>query len=172
MAMVEEGQTHPRGEALLEELRWVHGIIRENLAAIRALAGEVAGGAPVARVQAALDELAATNIVWTLRTGCLRYCTLVHHHHRLEDRAFFPGLRRIDPALRPVIDKLEADHVAVAAHLDRVEAAAGRLPADATARADLTAALAGLADLLLTHLDYEEENLGPTLRRLTRLPYG
>ena len=172
MAMVEEGQTHPQGEALLEELRWVHGIIRENLAAIRALADQVAGGAPAAQVQAQLQELAATNIVWTLRTGCLRYCSLVHHHHRLEDRAFFPGLRRVNPALRPVIDKLEADHVAVAGHLDQVEAAAGRIVADEAARADLATALAGLAAHLLTHLDYEEDNLAPTLRRLTRLPYG
>ena len=170
--LLEEGTPNPHGEALVDELRWIHGIIRENLAAIRALADEVGGGAPATEIHARLTELSANNIVWTLRTGCLRYCALVHMHHGGEDHHFFPGLRRLNPALRPVIDKLEADHVAIAGYLDGVEAAARRMGADEAARATLAGALNALAAHLITHLDYEEANLNPTLRRLTGWPIG
>src|SRR6476646_3211594 len=128
MSMLDEEAVRPEGEALVQEVQWIHGIIRENLAALRALAAQVAQGVPAPEVQARLDELAATNIVWTLRTGCLRYCRLVHMHHHGEDTHFFPGLRRVNPTLRPVADKLESDHVAEAGHLDAVEAATARLP--------------------------------------------
>ena len=52
----------------MEELRWIHGIIRENLAAIQALTDQVAGGLPAEQVQTRLKELAATNLVWRLQT--------------------------------------------------------------------------------------------------------
>jgi len=172
MALLAEGTPNPPSERMVAELAYVHGIIRENLAAIQALTDQVVTGVPAAQVQAALRQLAATNIVWTLRTGCLRYCTLVHHHHGAEDTQVFPGLRHLNPALRPVIDKLESDHVVVAGHLDKVEAAARRIADEEGARADLAAALRGLADHLLTHLDYEEANRNPTLRRLTGWPFG
>jgi iron-sulfur cluster repair protein YtfE (RIC family) len=170
--MVEEGTPNPNGEMLVEELAWIHGIIRENLASIQMLTDAVSSGAPIEQVQEQLKELSVTNIVWTLRTGCLRYCSLVHSHHHGEDSHFFPGLRRLNPALRPVIDKLEADHVAIAQHLDNVESAARRIGNEEAARVELAEALVGLSDHLLTHLSYEEENLNPTLRRLQAWPLG
>ncbi len=84
----------------------------------------------------------------------------------------FPGLRRLNPALRGVIDKLEADHLVIAGYLDRVEATAKRIVSDEGARVELAAALTGLAEHLIVHLDYEEENLNPTLRRLTAWPFS
>src|SRR5262245_9268192 len=112
-----ESTTNPRGEMLVRELLWVHGVIRENLASIAALADKVNGGAPPEEIEAEVGELARDSALWTLRVNCMRYCSLVHHHHGLEDEAFFPGLRRINPELCPVIDKLEADHRVVAGHL-------------------------------------------------------
>jgi hypothetical protein len=170
--MVDQETSHPAGEALFQELLWVHGIIRSNLEIITQLSDQVSNGASIAQVRAQLDELASTSVVWRLRVNCLQYCNLVHHHHHLEDVAFFPGLRRVNPGLCPVIDKLEADHVIVAKYLDEVEAAAARLGLDETARAELATALSGLAGHLLSHLDYEETNLAPTLRRLTGWPHG
>src|SRR3954465_10852340 len=117
MTMVEEGVANPPGEALVEELRWVHGILRSNLATIAALVERINAGAPAAQVQDAIRQLAATSALWTLQVNCLRYCSLVHHHHRLEDVALFPGLRRVNPALCSVVDKLEADHRVVAQYL-------------------------------------------------------
>jgi hypothetical protein len=172
MKMVEEGTPNTNGDMLVEELAWIHGIIRENLASIQALSDVVVSGAPTEQVQEWLRELSATNIVWTLRSGCLRYCSLVHSHHHGEDSHFFPGLRRLNPALRPVIDKLEADHVAIAQHLDNVDSAARRISNDEAARVELAEALAQLSEHLLTHLSYEEENLNPTLRRLQSWPLG
>jgi hemerythrin-like domain-containing protein len=90
----------------------------------------------------------------------------VHTHHNLEDIALFPRLRRFHPALSSVIDKLEADHVVVSNYLDTVEAVADRLDTDEAARITLAHALNELAEHLLTHLDYEEANISPTLRRM------
>jgi hemerythrin-like domain-containing protein len=95
----------------------------------------------------------------------------VLHGNIGEDTHFFPGLRRANPDLCPVIDKLEADHVAISDYLDEVEASAKRILEDETARVELAGALNALAEHLLTHLDYEETNLNPTLRRLTAWPH-
>jgi hypothetical protein len=169
--MVEEGATHPSGEALLEELKWVHGMIREQLETLRDAAAAVAGGAPAEQVQARITEMAGTNIVWRLRVDCMRYCHLVHSHHGLEDAYFFPFLCQANPAIRSVTDKLQADHLLVSDYLDKVETASALIARDESVRGDLVAALNELSDHLLTHLDYEEENLAPTLRRLRERPF-
>lgn len=167
MNLVEEGTPNPTGEQLVAELRWIHGILRDNLATIRDIVDRINGGAAAEQIKAEIDEFAATSAVWTLRINCLRYCSLVHAHHHGEDTHFFPGLRRANPDLCPVIDKLEADHIAISDYLDKVEASAKRILVDESARVELAGALNALAEHLLTHLDYEETNLNPTLRRLT-----
>ena len=172
MKQVSDLPSNPHGEALVEQLLWVHGIIRSNLATIAALVNSINDGSPAEQISAEIDELARTSALWTLRVNCLRYCSLVHHHHNLEDVAVFPGLRRVDPALCPVIDKLEADHAIVAERLDEIEAAAARLLTDEAARVELAGALTRLSEHLLTHLEYEEASLSPTLRRLTDWPRG
>jgi hypothetical protein len=165
--LVEEGTPNPGGEALVAELRWIHGVIRSNLATIAMISEQIVGGAPVERVRGQIDELAATSAVWTLRVNCMRYCSLVHGHHHHEDATWFPALRRLNPQIDTVIDKLETDHALVARYLDDVEAAAMRIVTDESARAALVDALGGLAAHLLAHLDYEEASLAPTLRRIT-----
>ncbi len=47
MSMVDEGATHPRGEALYEELLFIHGMIRQSLDTVMALVEQVTDGAPV-----------------------------------------------------------------------------------------------------------------------------
>src|SRR3954452_12763021 len=111
MRMIEEGAPNPMGEALVEELRWIHGILRENLAIISTIVAGIQGGATAEQVQAQVRDFAATSPIWSLRINCLRYCRLVHMHHHGEDSHFFPGLRRVNPDLCLVIDKLEADHL-------------------------------------------------------------
>jgi len=170
--MVEEGSTHPEGEALLEELLWVHGIIRGNLDTIRGVVAQIVDGASAAQVSSQIDDLASTSVVWRLRVDCMRYCHLVHSHHDLEDVAFFPALCRANPAIQSVVDKLAADHVVVSDYLDAVEAAAALIKIDESARSDLANALTELSEHLLTHLDYEEASLAPTLRRLKELRIG
>ena len=166
MKLLDDDTPNPGGDALLAELRWIHDIIRSNLATIMAVAEQITAGAPIVQVRAQIDNLAATSVVWTLRVNCMRYCSLVHGHHHHEDAAWFPALRHVNPELHSVIDKLEADHVVVSGYLDAVAAAAARISTDDSARSVLADALRGLADHLLTHLDYEETSLAPTLRRL------
>ncbi len=172
MSMVPEGTTHPRGEESYELLLWIHSVIRDNLATIREVIGDIVGGASPERLRAHMNDLATNSVVWRLRVDCMRYCHLVHSHHGLEDASLFPFLCQVNPALRTVTDKLQADHIVVSSYLDDVEAAADRILTDESARAELAFALSDLADHLITHLDYEEENLAPTLRRLKDFPFG
>ena len=84
----------------------------------------------------------------------------------------FPALRRANPGLGPVVDKLEADHQQVSVLLEEVEAAAGNLAGAETAetRQRLTAALEALSTDLLAHLAYEEENVADTMRTMNGWP--
>ncbi len=159
-----------QGKALFQELLWVHGAIRRDLATVERLAGEVASGLPAEEARERVEELKTNGPLWQLKVNCLRYCRFVHMHHNAEDTLFFPRLRETDPALAPVVDKLEADHRVVSDLLDEVEAsAAGLDDGDGEDRARLVEGLRALAAELLVHLDYEELEAGPTIRRLQTL---
>lgn len=162
------------GEALFQELLWVHAMLRRDLATVRALAERVAAGEEAPAVQAEIAALETNSALWKFRANCLYYCRFVHHHHTLEDQYVFPAIRHSDPALEPVIVRLEADHRTIAVYLGDVSAAARRLGQadDQARRAALLAALNCLGDDLLAHLTYEEESIGPTLRSWGHWPAG
>jgi hypothetical protein len=162
-----------RGEALVRELQWVHGMIRRDLATIRQLADQVTAGQPASRVRAGLKLLAASGPLWQLKINCLHYCRFVHSHHHAESIMLFPELRRVNPALGPVVDKLEADHASVSDLLDEVDAAARDLDEqeDPAGRERLTRALQNLSTDLLAHLQYEEEHISDTLRTMASWPH-
>lgn len=163
-----------QGEALYQDLLWVHGLLRQDLATVERLAVEVAAGAGAEQVVAEVRALETTGPLWRLRASCLHYCRFVHHHHRLEDRALFPELRRVNPALGPVVDRLQQDHRRVAGLIEAVEAAVDaldRLDAPGT-RAGVGEALDALAAHLLAHLELEEESVAETLRRWEPLGHG
>ena len=165
------GPETDRGRAMFEELLWVHSVIRRDLKIVEQLAADVGDGLPGEAVQEALGELETTGPLWQLKVNCLRYCSFVHAHHGAEDVLLFPALRAVDPTIGPVVDRLEADHRRVSDLLDVVEAAARELTE--TDGGDVRRrVIDGLQDLhghLLEHLDYEERNAGPTIRRLDRL---
>ena len=166
-----KGPETDRGRAMFEELLWVHSIIRRDLQIVEQLAADVGEGLPGEAVQDALAELKTTGPLWQLKVNCLRYCRFVHAHHGAEDVLLFPALRAADPSIGPVVDRLEADHARVSDLLDVVEAAARELTE--TGGGDERRRVAdGLRELhghLLEHLDYEERNAGPTMRRLDSL---
>src|ERR1700722_9131757 len=166
------GAPTPRGEAMVTELRWIHDMIRRDLGIVARLADGVAGGMPAEQAAAGIRSLAAAGPLWQLRVNCLQYCRFVHGHHHLESAMLFPALRQANPALGPVVDKLEADHAQVATLLDEVQAAAGELtgPAEPAARAALVTGLRELSDVLLAHLAYEEDNISSTLAAMTGWP--
>jgi Hemerythrin HHE cation binding domain len=158
------------GDAFFEELLWVHGMIRQDLATVRELAAEVAGGLPPEEAAEQVRSLAANGPLWALKVNCLHYCRFVHGHHRLEDAALFPALREAEPDIAPLVDRLEADHRRVTEQLDEVEAAVVALNGDAGERGRVVEALNTLAEDLLAHLEREEESIGPALRRMNRHP--
>jgi hypothetical protein len=164
---IEELPVTSQGEALYEDLLWVHGLLRQDLATVERLAIEVANGAEAADVVSEVRALETTGPLWRLRASCLHYCRFVHHHYRLEDRALFPELRRVNPSLGPVVDRLQEDHRRVAVLLEAVESAVEALDEDDTpaARASVATALEALARHLLAHLELEEESVAETLRR-------
>jgi hemerythrin-like domain-containing protein len=145
------------GEGLVRQLKWVHDLIRHDLGVVRGLADEVHAGL-------AADD--AKTALRSLRIDCVRHCRFIHMHHTLESAELFPALKRSNPALAPVVDKLDADHRQVSIHLAEVEAACDALARDhdPAARARLVAGLRALATDLLAHLDFEEEHISPTLR--------
>jgi len=165
-----EGQPDPRGEAMVAELKWVHDMIRQDLAMIRQLAADTAAGEPAGSIRRGIRALASASPVWQLKAGCLRHCRFVHSHHSHESYLLFPALRQANPALNPVVDKLQADHEHVATLLDEVETAIQDLAEPAAGRDRLIAALAALSTDLLAHLAYEEEHIADTLRTFTRWP--
>jgi len=157
----------PRGQAMLRELIGIHNMLRPNLRLIDEVAAAVQAGAASAEVQGQVVALSGEHGLWTLQVNCLAYCRFVHGHHGLEDAAVFPQLRVANPAIGPVVDRLEADHRRVADLLDAVEAAAEAIDDTGPARGDVVSALDALRGHLLEHLDYEERSLGPTLVRMT-----
>lgn len=168
-----EGAPTTRGDALVRELRWVHDLIRRDLTTVRHMAEQIPAGLPIPEISAGIESLAANGPLWQLRVNCLHYCRLVHSHHSLESHAWFPALRAADPAMDPVVDKLEADHQNVAGLLEKVDAAAAQLAATDSAehRDRLVIALDQLAADLLVHLDYEEQHTAAILRTWSGWPF-
>ncbi len=160
-----------QGKAMFQELLWVHSMIRRDLDLVEKLAAEVGEGLSGEAVGEALDELKTSGPLWRLKVNCLTYCRFVHAHHGAEDRLLFPALRAADASVGPIVDRLEADHARVSDLLDVVEAAARALTETdgGDARRRVIAGLQALHGHLLEHLDYEEANAGPPLRRLDGL---
>lgn len=159
----------PERNPLFAELLVIHSMIRRDLEVVEVLAKDAAGIAPAAELRERLGELKESTMLWQLRFGCLNWCRFVHGHHGLEDRAIFSAIRRTDPALEPVVDRLESEHRGVAALLHEVEAAAEGLDdsGDEAGRMPLVAALGRLREVLLAHLAFEEESLEPALARMS-----
>ncbi|MBC9719454.1 hemerythrin domain-containing protein [Streptomyces sp. TRM66268-LWL] len=147
-------------------------MIRRDLDTVRQLVHDITSGLSPTEIRTQIRSLQTDGPLWQLKVNCLQYCRFVHSHHHRESAAIFPALRRSNPALNPVVDRLEADHQRVSGLLDEAEAAAQSLgePDSNAPRQRLTQALQALADDLLDHLAYEEEQISDTLRTWTRWP--
>jgi Hemerythrin HHE cation binding domain len=149
----------------------VHGAIRRDLNTLQRLAEAVLSGLDPSDLHHELRRLDTTGPLWELKVNCLRYCRFVLERNGWEDDTWLPALRRADPSLAPVVDRLGGEHRRIAAELERVETAAAALtdPESGDARQQVLDALNAVADDLTEHLAYEELSLGPTLRRMRSL---
>jgi hemerythrin-like domain-containing protein len=160
-----------RGKALFQELLWVHRMVRRDLDTVRRLADECLEGRPAEELAGEIRDLQTNGPLWMLKVNCLRYCSFVHSHHNAEDALLFPRLREANPEIGPVVDRLESEHRNVSGLLDEVEDSA-RSPSGAEgigSRRRLADGLTRLADDLLAHLSFEEENVRSTMSRLPGL---
>ena len=67
-----------------------------------------AGHLTVGAARSVVNTMTMRQNNWTLGAYCESYCRIVTGHHTLEDRSVFPHLRRSEPGLGPVLDRLEA----------------------------------------------------------------
>lgn len=162
----------PFGVAVHRQLKLIHQMLRNDLTVCRELAAEVAAGASSAHVAERIAELQSTSPIWNLQVNCLYHCRIVHMHHHGEDVDMFPALRRSNPDLGAVVDRLESDHRAISVLLDNVESLARTLDDRTTSeeRDTLVIALRDLATRLLEHLAFEEENIAATMRSWVTWP--
>ncbi|WP_328519636.1 LLM class flavin-dependent oxidoreductase [Kribbella sp. NBC_00359] len=145
----------------------VHDHLRAELEQIRDLVEQVAAGSiGVGQARSHINIMTMRQNNWTLGTYCESYCRLVTTHHSLEDASLFPHLRRADPALAPVVDRLEAEHRIIHDVLEGVDKALVALVDGSGSIDGLRAAVDLLDDTLLSHLSYEERELVEPLARL------
>jgi hemerythrin-like domain-containing protein len=115
------------------------------------------------RFVTATDRLdpAALAIVVQDRWGVLERG--LHNHHEHEDRDFFPMIAAASPDQRPLIEQLEREHEELVALLDAVDTAIAALVADPTdaTRSTLHDSIVAVRDMLVPHLDVEDEKLLP-----------
>jgi hypothetical protein len=154
------------------QLKLIHQMLRNDLTMCRELAADVASGASADQVRERIAEMRESSPISTLQVNCLYHCRVVHMHHGIEDADMFPALRRSNPDLGAVVDRLESDHRAISTLLDQVEASARDLDDTSTShlRDQLVIALRDLATRLLEHLAFEEENIATTMRSWERWP--
>jgi hemerythrin-like domain-containing protein len=156
--------------AVAQHLVDVHDHLRAELDQLDDLVDQVAAGMvdPV-QARSVLHDMAVRQDAWTLGAYCATYCRVVATHHTIEDLSVFPHLRRADPRLAPVVDRLADEHHAIHGVLDRVDRALVALVYDRHAVDGITGLRVEmdlLHDALRSHLAYEERELIEPLARL------
>jgi hypothetical protein len=154
--------------ATADHLVQVHDHLRSELERLQGLVEEVRRGLLSAGdARAGVQAMTLRQNNWTLGAYCQSYCGFVNGHHTLEDASVFPHLRRAEPDLGPVVDRLHEEHQVIHHLLDALDRALVDLVSeeDGSALDALDATIRRLADRLLSHLAYEERELrGPLAR--------
>jgi deazaflavin-dependent oxidoreductase (nitroreductase family) len=139
VALTEVGGRQPQASSFGEGLSLVHDAFRRELATIRK---EFAAAGSSLGVQ--------------LRINCLTVCAGLNFHHQMEDDHMFGTLGERYPELMPVIERLRAEHVAIAGLVDDLRQAVSTGTGGQQEIDRLTKELEA-------HLTYEEEQLIPLL---------
>jgi hemerythrin-like domain-containing protein len=87
----------------------------------------------------------------------------LHAHHEGEDAGLWPLVRARNPRAVPLLEAMEADHARIASLIDEADTAGRGYASDAsdTARAGVLDALVRLSEVLLPHLEREEDEMMP-----------
>lgn len=139
---------------------------REELAWVQGLLDQVANGHVEAlELRGMVADLTMRRTYASLGAFCERFCHAVEMHHRIEDAHMFPALRDIGDGLGDVIDRLSEEHEVIAALLSELDERAVALVEDLDSLPAVRQGLDRLAEALLSHLAYEEEQLVDPLGR-------
>jgi hypothetical protein len=153
-----------RGQALGQHLIDVHDQYRAELDRVRDLLGRVVKGITAAdQARGELNRLALRANDWTFGGICQMHCMSVAEHHTIEDESIFPHLRRSQPGLAEVLDRLDAEHHAIGEVFEETDAALIRLAQHPDDPAPVTEAVDLLTDTLLSHFAYEEREITGSL---------
>lgn len=145
----------------------IHDHLRAELETVRDLEDQVLEGIiSVGNARSQLNELTLRQNKWTLGTYCQQYCRILTGHHNLEDQAMFPRLKRLDPRLGDVVDRLEDEHVIIHDVVEAVDDALIAFVGEEDDGEALRDTVNLLTDTLLSHLSYEERELVEPLARL------
>lgn len=147
-------------------LRMIHDHLRGNAKALRDMVEKVAAGEmTAAQVAAEAEALEMVRNYRQFGNLCGQHCQVVHTHHSIEDAHLFPALSEKGEAWKKVTDRLAAEHVVVHELLIRLVGALNALidnpgPENFDAARQINDAL---ERVLLSHLGYEEEEIGDAL---------
>jgi alkanesulfonate monooxygenase SsuD/methylene tetrahydromethanopterin reductase-like flavin-dependent oxidoreductase (luciferase family) len=146
----------------------IHDHLRQELAQIRDAVQQVmAGTTGAAAARSLINQLTMRQNYWSLGAFCAAYCRVVSIHHTIEDEHMFVDLRRGDPRLGPVLDRLGEEHEVIAGVLARLDAALVAMVEAPERIADVRREVDLLTDSLLSHLAYEEAELLEPIGRLS-----
>lgn len=163
-----EEETTPVGRVGQQTLVQIHDHLRSELAQILEAFTAVADGAlDPAAARSLVDRMTMRASYWSIGAFCATYCRVVSVHHAIEDAHLFPEVRAAAGGLGPVLDRLSEEHEIIAAALDGVDRALVLLVTDATHIDEVRATADRFAAALLSHLDYEEEQLLGPIGRLS-----
>jgi alkanesulfonate monooxygenase SsuD/methylene tetrahydromethanopterin reductase-like flavin-dependent oxidoreductase (luciferase family) len=166
--------SHPRpvpvaapGSAGQQTLLAVHQHLRQELDQLREILGQVADGrASAASARSHLHHMTMRQNYWSFGAFCASYCRVLTIHHAIEDAHLFGDLRRADPELGAVLDRLSGEHEAIAGLITEVDAALVAMIEDAERLGEVERAVDRLAAALLPHLQVEEDHLLEPIGRL------
>jgi iron-sulfur cluster repair protein YtfE (RIC family) len=144
----------------------VHDLYREELARVQNLLDQVANGQVEAlKPRGMVADLTMRRTYASLGTFCERFCHAVEMHHRMEGAHMFPALRGVGDGLGEVLDRLSEEHEVIAGLLTELDERAVAMVEDPATLPAVREGLDRLAEALLSHLTYEEEQLVDPLGR-------
>jgi hemerythrin-like domain-containing protein len=141
----------PDAPADTRMMRIVHQALRRDVG--RAQAALTSTPPPSPQQQHAIGR----HVTWMM--------SFLRAHHRSEDEGLYPVVRERDPAAAELLDAMNAEHEAVASTIADVEAGASSFGSGDTGGSDrpLAAALERLGEVLLPHLQREEDEVMPVV---------
>lgn len=147
-------------------LKMIHDHLRQNVTVLRNMIDEVmAGEKSIAEVEAEAEALTMVSNYRQFGNLCGQHCQTVHMHHSIEDAHIFPALSEKGEAWKKVTDRLQAEHEIVHELLVRLISALNTLVRDPSADnfAQAREINGALERVLLSHLGYEEDEIGDAL---------